>query len=132
MGFWTFSDSIRSTSYLDSTVTLGNWGRRWDAENEFSFSSTICSTEADLSNEAVTWIAGLHAMYDTRSGIFTAEPRLGIQYVTESGVVKSAGSGLHSQAQSPYIYASATATEATGPLNMPNQNLGFNRVTSTT
>ena len=79
-------------------------------------------------NEAVTWTAGLHAMYDTRSGAYSLlEPRLGIQYVTEGGVVWSAGSGLHSQTQSPYIYASATATEATGPLNMPNQNLGFNK-----
>lgn len=127
VGFWTFSDSIRSTSYLDSTVTLGNWGRRWDAE----MNSLLVQPFVQLKrrpNEAVTWTAGLHAMYDTRSGAYSLlEPRLGIQYVTESGVVWSAGSGLHSQTQSPYIYASATATEATGPLNMPNQNLGFNK-----
>lgn len=114
VGFWSFQDSIRA---FTSTDSLGAWGNRWDA----SMSSVLLQPFVQIKrrpNEAFTWTAGLHSMYDTRSGAYSLiEPRVGLQYVSEGGVVWSAGSGLHSQTQSPYIYATDEA----------NENLGFTK-----
>ena len=122
---WSFQDSIRA--FTDVPDSLGNWGRRWDAD----LSSLLVQPFVQIKrrpNEAVTWTAGIHSMVDTRSGgVSLFEPRLGLQYVSKDGTVWAAGSGLHSQMQSPYIYASATSTESSGPLNMPNQNLNFTK-----
>lgn len=122
---WSFQDSIRAfTSDADS---LGAWGRRWDADMNGVLIQPFFQFKRRPS-EALTWTAGVHSMMDTRSGAVSwFEPRLGIKWVSSGGTVWSAGSGLHSQAQSSYIYAAATATEETGNLNMPNQKLGFTR-----
>ena len=122
---WSFQDSIRA--FTDSPDSLGAWGRRWDAEMKGALIQPFIQLKR-RPNEALTWTAGLHAMVDTRSGASSLfEPRLGMQWVSKGGTVWSAGSGLHSQIQSPYIYASATTTEENGQLNMPNQELGFTR-----
>ena len=122
---WSFQDSIRA--FTDSPDSLGAWGRRWDAEMKGALIQPFIQLKR-RPNEALTWTAGLHAMVDTRSGASSLfEPRLGMQWVSKGGTVWSAGSGLHSQIQSPYIYASATTTEVSGQLNMPNQELGFTR-----
>ena len=122
---WSFQDSIRA--FTDVPDSLGNWGRRWDAD----LSSLLVQPFVQIKrrpNEAVTWTAGIHSMVDTRSGgVSLFEPRLGLQYVSKDGTVWAAGLGLHSQIQSPYIYASATSTESYGPLNMPNQTLDFTK-----
>jgi hypothetical protein len=122
---WNFQDSIRS--FTDVPDSLGEWGRRWDAD----LSGVLIQPFIQIKrrpNDALTWTAGIHSMIDTRSGAASwFEPRLGMQWVSKGGTVWSAGSGLHSQMQSAYIYASATATESTGGLNMPNQELGFTR-----
>jgi hypothetical protein len=122
---WSFQDSIRA--FTDSPDSLGAWGRRWDADMKGALIQPFIQLKR-RPNEALTWTAGLHAMLDTRSGASSLfEPRLGMQWVSKGGTVWSAGSGLHSQIQSPYIYASATTTEVSGQLNMPNQELGFTR-----
>ena len=122
---WSFQDSIRA--FTDSPDSLGAWGRRWDADMKGALIQPFIQLKR-RPNEALTWTAGLHAMVDTRSGASSLfEPRLGMQWVSKGGTVWSAGSGLHSQIQSPYIYASATTTEVSGQLNMPNQELGFTR-----
>ena len=122
---WSFQDSIRA--FTDSPDSLGAWGRRWDADMKGALIQPFIQLKR-RPNEALTWTAGLHAMVDTRSGASSLfEPRLGMQWVSKGGTVWSAGSGLHSQIQSPYIYASATTTEENGQLNMPNQELGFTR-----
>ena len=122
---WSFQDSIRA--FTDSPDSLGAWGRRWDADMKGALIQPFIQLKR-RPNEALTWTAGLHAMVDTRSGAASLfEPRLGMQWVSKGGTVWSAGSGLHSQIQSPYIYASATTTEVSGQLNMPNQELGFTR-----
>ena len=122
---WSFQDSIRA--FTDVPDSLGSWGRRWDADMKGALIQPFIQLKR-RPNEALTWTAGLHAMVDTRSGAASLfEPRLGLQWVSLGGTVWSAGSGLHSQIQSPYIYASATTTEENGQLNMPNQELGFTR-----
>lgn len=122
---WSFQDSIRA--FTDEPDSLGAWGRRWDADMKGALIQPFIQLKR-RPNEALTWTAGLHAMVDTRSGASSLfEPRLGMQWVSKGGTVWSAGSGLHSQIQSPYIYASATTTEVSGQLNMPNQELGFTR-----
>ena len=122
---WYFQDSIRS--FTDVPDSLGNWGRRWDADLRSLLVQPFVQIKR-RPNQVVTWTAGIHSMVDTRSGgVSLFEPRLGLQYVSKDGTVWSAGSGLHSQMQSPYIYASATSTESSGPLNMPNQNLNFSK-----
>lgn len=122
---WSFQDSIRA--FTDVPDSLGTWGRRWDADMKGALIQPFIQLKR-RPNEALTWTAGLHAMVDTRSGASSLfEPRLGMQWVSKGGTVWSAGSGLHSQIQSPYIYASATTTEENGQLNMPNQELGFTR-----
>ena len=122
---WSFQDSIRA--FTDEPDSLGAWGRRWDADMKGALIQPFIQLKR-RPNEALTWTAGLHAMVDTRSGAASLfEPRLGLQWVSKGGTVWSAGSGLHSQIQSPYIYASATTTEVNGQLNMPNQELGFTR-----
>jgi len=122
---WSFQDSIRA--FTDEPDSLGAWGRRWDADMKGALIQPFIQLKR-RPNEAFTWTAGLHAMVDTRSGAASLfEPRLGMQWVSKGGTVWSAGSGLHSQIQSPYIYASATTTEVSGQLNMPNQELGFTR-----
>ena len=122
---WSFQDSIRA--FTDEPDSLGAWGRRWDADMKGALIQPFIQLKR-RPNEAFTWTAGLHAMVDTRSGAASLfEPRLGLQWVSKGGTVWSAGSGLHSQIQSPYIYASATTTEVNGQLNMPNQELGFTR-----
>jgi len=122
---WSFQDSIRA--FTDEPDSLGAWGRRWDADMKGALIQPFIQVKR-RPNEALTWTAGLHAMVDTRSGAASLfEPRLGLQWVSKGGTVWSAGSGLHSQIQSPYIYASATTTEVNGQLNMPNQELGFTR-----
>ena len=122
---WSFQDSIRA--FTDVPDSLGAWGRRWDADMKGALIQPFIQLKR-RPNEALTWTAGLHAMVDTRSGASSLfEPRLGMQWVSKGGTVWSAGSGLHSQIQSPYIYASATTTEVSGQLNMPNQELGFTR-----
>ena len=123
---WSFQDSIRAFTD-DPDNPLGAWGRRWDADMKGALIQPFIQLKR-RPNEALTWTAGLHAMVDTRSGASSLfEPRLGMQWVSKGGTVWSAGSGLHSQIQSPYIYASATTTEENGQLNMPNQELGFTR-----
>ena len=122
---WSFQDSIRV--FTDVPDSLGAWGRRWDADMKGALIQPFVQIKR-RPNEALTWTAGFHSMVDTRSGAASwFEPRLGMQWIAKGGTVWSAGSGLHSQIQSPYIYASATATEVTGQLNMPNQELGFTR-----
>jgi hypothetical protein len=122
---WSFQDSIRA--FTDNPDSLGGWEQRWDADMQGALIQPFIQVKR-RPNEALTWTAGVHAMVDTRSGSASwFEPRLGMQWVSKGGTVWSAGSGLHSQIQSPYIYASATATETTGQLNMPNQELGFTR-----
>ena len=133
---WAFNDSIRPFVWVpDSTVsggeqlTLGAFGRRWDAE----MSSLLLQPFAQVKwrpSEAWTLTAGLHAMADTRSGATSfAEPRLGAQYVTAGGTVWSAGAGLHSQMQTPYLYASSPAPypQDGSPLSTPNASMDFTK-----
>ena len=133
---WAFNDSIRPFVWVpDSTVsggeqlTLGAFGRRWDAE----MSSLLLQPFAQVKwrpSEAWTWTAGLHAMADTRSGATSLlEPRLGAQYVTAGGTVWSAGAGLHSQMQTPYLYASSPAPypQDGSPLPTPNAGMDFTK-----
>ena len=133
---WAFNDSIRPFVWVpDSTVsggeqlTLGAFGRRWDAE----MASLLLQPFAQVKwrpSEAWTLTAGLHAMADTRSGATSfAEPRLGAQYVTAGGTVWSAGAGLHSQMQTPYLYASSPAPypQDGSPLPTPNASMDFTK-----
>ena len=125
---WTFLDSIR-TLPTDPSDPLGDWGRRWDA----AMNSVMVQPFAQLKlrpSEPWTVNVGWHAQFDQRSGAASwFEPRVGLQYVTEGGAVWSAGSGLHSQSQSPYLYASSIGADPGNPgqLLMPNQNMGFTR-----
>ena len=125
---WTFLDSIR-TLPTDPSDPLGDWGRRWDA----AMNSLMVQPFAQLKlrpSEPWTVNVGWHAQFDQRSGAASwFEPRVGLQYVTEGGAVWSAGSGLHSQSQSPYLYASSIGADPDNPgqLLMPNQNMGFTR-----
>ena len=122
---WSFQDRIRS--FTEVPDSLGDWRPRWDADMSGVLIQPFIQVKR-RPNDALTWTAGVHSMFDTRSGAASwFEPRLGMQWVAKSGTVWSAGSGLHSQIQSAYIYASATTTEATDQLNMPNQELGFTR-----
>jgi len=137
--FWAFNDSIRpfvwqpDPNMVDSTLTLGDFGRRWDA----NMTSLLLQPFAQIKwrpSEPWTVTAGLHAMMDTRSGATSLlEPRVGAQYVTAGGTAWSFGTGLHSQMQTPYLYASSPGPDPLGlpgpdgrvPLAMPNQNMGF-------
>ena len=125
---WTFLDSIR-TLPQDPDGPLGEWGTRWDA----SMNSLLVQPFAQLKlrpSEPWTVNVGLHAQFDQRSGAASyAEPRLGLQYISPGGTVWSAGSGLHSQTQAPYLYASSIGADPDNPgaLLMPNQNMGFTR-----
>ena len=132
---WAFNDSIKpfvwqpDPNMQDSTLTLGEFGRRWDA----NMTSLLVQPFAQVKwrpSEPWTVTAGLHAMADTRSGaISLLEPRLGAQYVTAGGTVWSAGAGLHSQMQTPYLYASSPAPYPSNgdPLAMPNANMDFTK-----
>jgi hypothetical protein len=125
---WTFLDSIRALPE-DPSAPLGEWGRRWDA----AMNSLLMQPFAQLKlrpSEAWTVNVGWHAQFDQRSGATSwFEPRIGLKYITDGGSVWSAGSGLHSQTQAPYLYASSTGADPNDPrqLRMPNQNMGFTR-----
>lgn len=133
--FWAFNDSIRpfvwqpDPNMQDSTLTLGDFGRRWDA----NMTSLLLQPFAQIKwrpSEPWTVTAGLHAMADTRSGATSLlEPRLGAQYVTAGGTAWSFGTGLHSQMQTPYLYASSPAPYPSdgSPLVTPNANLDFTK-----
>ena len=139
--FWAFNDSIKpfvwepSPSFEDSTLTLGPVGRRWDA----SMTSLLVQPFAQVKwrpSEPWTVTAGVHAMADTRSGAASwLEPRFGAQYVTAGGTAWSFGTGLHSQMQTPYLYASSPGPDPLAlpgpdgrvPLAMPNQTMGFTK-----
>ena len=120
---WQFRDSIRG---FDGD-SLGDWFRRWDADMAGVLVQPFIQLKRRPS-EAWTWTAGLHAMVDSRSqsGVLV-EPRIGGQWVSRGGAVWSAGSGLHSQTQSPYLYATSSGMAADGTLIMPNQRLGLTR-----
>ena len=120
---WQFRDSIR----VFAGDSLGDWVRRWDADMAGLLVQPFVQVKRRPS-EAWTWTAGLHAMLDSRSasGVLI-EPRLGGQWVSPGGAVWSAGSGLHSQTQSPYLYATSSGMAADGNLIMPNQHLGLTR-----
>ncbi len=132
---WAFNDSIKpfvwepDSNMEDSTLTLGPVGRRWDA----SMTSLLIQPFAQVKwrpSEPWTVTAGLHAMADTRSGATSLlEPRLGARYVTAGGTVWSAGTGLHSQMQTPYLYASSPAPYPSNgdPLATPNANMDFTK-----
>jgi hypothetical protein len=125
---WTFLDSIRALPE-DPSAPLGEWGRRWDA----AMNSLLMQPFAQLKlRPSETWTVnvGWHAQFDQRSGATSwFEPRIGLKYITDGGSVWSAGSGLHSQTQAPYLYASSTGADPNDPrqLRMPNQNMGFTR-----
>jgi len=139
--FWAFNDSIKpfvwepTPSLDDSTLTLGPVGRRWDA----SMTSLLVQPFAQVKwrpSEPWTVTAGVHAMADTRSGAASwLEPRFGAQYVTAGGTAWSFGTGLHSQMQTPYLYASSPGPDPLAlpgpdgrvPLAMPNQTMGFTK-----
>lgn len=120
---WQFRDSIRS---FDGD-SLGDWFRRWDAD----LSGVMLQPFVQLKRrptESWTWTAGVHGMVESRSGSrILLEPRVGGQWVSRGGAVWSAGSGLHSQTQSPYLYATSSGVAADGTLIMPNQRLGLTR-----
>ena len=132
---WAFNDSIKpfvwqpDPNMQDSTLTLGEFGRRWDA----NMTSLLVQPFAQVKwrpSEPWTVTAGLHAMADTRSGAMSLlEPRLGAQYVTAGGTVWSAGAGLHSQMQTPYLYATSPAPYPSNgdALAMPNANMDFTK-----
>ena len=79
---WAFNDSIKpfvwqsDPNMQDSTLTLGEFGRRWDA----NMTSLLVQPFAQVKwrpSEPWTVTAGLHAMADTRSGAMSLlEPRL--------------------------------------------------------
>ena len=133
--FWTFQDSIKPFLWtpgpggMDSTLTLGAFGRRWDAD----MTSLLVQPFAQVKwrpSEPWTVTAGLHAMADTRSGATSwVEPRVGAQYVTAGGTAWSFGTGLHSQMQTPYLYASSASVDPGQgqALAMPNQNMDFTK-----
>ena len=60
---------------------------------------------------------------------FTPLSGLGAQYVTAGGTVWSAGAGLHSQMQTPYLYASSPAPypQDGSPLPTPNASMDFTK-----
>ncbi|MGB0248350.1 MAG: hypothetical protein ACPGAB_07505, partial [Flavobacteriales bacterium] len=132
---WAFNDSIKpfvwqpDPNMQDSTLTLGEFGRRWDA----NMTSLLVQPFAQVKwrpSEPWTVTAGLHAMADTRSGaVSLLEPRFGAQYVTAGGTVWSAGAGLHSQMQTPYLYASSPAPypQDGSPLPTPNASMDFTK-----
>lgn len=115
---WSFNDSIRpfvwgTDAAGEDSLTLGGFDRRWDA----NLNSVLLQPFAQVKwrpSEPWTLTAGLHSMMDSRSGATSwVEPRLGAQYVTAGGTAWSLGSGLHSQMQTPYLYASSNgANEA--------------------
>lgn len=122
---WNFQDSIRAFTAVEDS--LGKWFRRWDAQMDGVLAQPFVQIKR-RPNEAWTWTVGVHAMVDTRSeSISWFEPRVGAQWISPKGTVWSAGSGLHSQMQSPYLYASSSGLHPDGHLIMPNQTLGFTR-----
>lgn len=131
---WSFLDSIRpfETAADSSSVALGNWERRWDADMNSMLVQPFVQVKWRPS-EAWTLTAGLHAMYDTRSGASSwAEPRLGARWTSPGGIGWSLGTGIHSQIQAPYVYATSTGTDpnstaAQPDLLMPNQTMGFTK-----
>jgi hypothetical protein len=115
---WDFQDSIRT--FTDIPDSLGDWNRRWDAEMTGILIQPFVQVKR-RPTENLTYTLGLHSMADTRSGAVSfMEPRAGVQWIRGNGVW-SAGTGLHSQMQSAYLYASGR------PEAMPNQKLGFTR-----
>jgi hypothetical protein len=137
--FWAFNDSIRPFEWepdsagLDSALTLGDFGRRWDADMSSLLIQPFVQVKLRPS-EAWTFTAGLHAMADSRSGAKSLlEPRVGAQFVSAGGTAWSLGAGLHSQMQTPYLYASSPGPDPLAlpgpdgrvPLAMPNQQMDF-------
>jgi hypothetical protein len=73
-------------------------------------------------------VAGLHALYHSASSTgVLPEPRLGVRFEPPGKSAFSAGLGLHSQTQAPYLYAGADGTLPDGSLNLPNTRMGPTR-----
>jgi hypothetical protein len=116
-----FRDSIRSED--PNTEVLGGWMRRWDA----SFTAATVQPFAQVSfrpSEPWTWVVGLHALYHSAaSGGVLPEPRLGVRFEPGGKSAFSAGLGLHSQTQAPYLYVGSTGTRPDGSLVQPNTRM---------
>ena len=120
-----YRDSIRTED--PDTEVLGGWMRRWDG----TFTAATVQPFAQLSyrpSAQWTWVAGLHALYHSASSTgVLPEPRLGVRFEPGGKSAFSAGLGLHSQTQAPYLYAGADGTLPDGSLNLPNTRMGPTR-----
>ncbi len=76
-------------------------------------------------SDELSAIAGVHAQHYTLGDATAIEPRVSVQWTSESGHSLSLGYGLHSQTQNIYDYfvQSTMFTQVT----YPNKNMGFTR-----
>lgn len=95
------NDSAKNTD-PDTSMYL-HWRRRWNTnDNAFLIQPYI---EAKFSpNDKLSVVAGMHSLYFSLSNSWSLEPRLGITYQLPNSQMLSAGTGLFSQIQSPYLY----------------------------
>lgn len=76
--------------------------------------------------EDLTLNGGVHAQYYTLGAATSVEPRAGITWSLSQTMSLNAGYGLHSQAQSIYVYNVQSSTSS-GGLERTNLNLGFTK-----
>lgn len=124
-----YIDSIRQVIVNpDGTKDLeDNWTYRWNAKGTALLLQPFVHFKHKIT-EKVTFNAGITSLLYTfnKNSFSPIEPRVGISYAMNKGQKLSLGYGLHSQAQSGYIYHYSNDFVGMDPLDY-NRDLGLTK-----
>lgn len=120
-----FVDSFREID--TSSAHYHSWLSRWDSKANPFLLRTYAQVRWKPSDR-LTISAGLHAQYFSLSKSFSGiEPRLGLALQLPNRQSMSLGLGMHSQAQTTYLYYYRLPNSNYQPNAPHNLNLGFTR-----
>ncbi len=126
-----FVDSVKIVSFEEideeQVPVLSDWQTRWDAEDVSLLIQPYVQFKYRASKK-LTLTGGVTALYYSinDNSLSPFEPRLGLAYQVDDRQKLSLGMGVHSQAQSNYLYYYGTPNN-NGPIDTYNLDMGLTR-----
>ena len=122
--FLNYQDSIRD--YDGLADSLPPWRVQWATEAAWPVIQPYLTYKSRLT-EKTTFTAGITSLYSGVNNIsfMPVEPRLGISYQANNNDRFFAGTGLHAQAQAPYLYYYALTTIDHDPQEHNTDRIGL-------